>query len=106
MASTFKDQVVKDIELVFLNLDEFGETHEVEGREITIVIDDDALITRKGAELGVAESSLLIFARCEDLPERKAPGSAINIDGREYIVDDWTESTGVAQIALSQHRGI
>ena len=106
MASVFKDQVAKDITAVFMDLDEFGEVHEVEGKEITIVIDDDALITRKGSELGVAESSLLIFARCEDLPERKAPGSAINIDGREYIVDDWTESSGVAQIALSQNRGI
>ena len=106
MASAFKDQMTKDITAVFMDLDEFGEAHEVEGREITIVIDNDTLITRKGTDLGVAESSLLVFARSEDLPGRKAPGSAINIDGREYIVDDWTESTGMAQIALSQNRGI
>lgn len=106
MASAFKNQVAKDITAVFMDLDEFGEAHEVEGKEITIIIDDDALITRKGTDLGVAESSLLVFARSEDLPERKAPGSAINIDGREYIVDDWSESAGMAQLALSQNRGI
>lgn len=103
---SFKEQVAKDLELVFLDLDKFGELHSVEGKEITVVIDNDALIARKGSEMGVSESSILIFAKCEDLPARKAPGSAINIDGREYLVDDWSESTGLAQIALRQNRGI
>jgi len=107
MVGKFQEQIAQDNALVFLNIDEFGETHTVEGKEITIIIDDDALVTRKGgAELGIAESSMLIFARSEDLPKKKAPGSALNIDGRECIVDDWVESSGMSQISLSQNRTI
>ena len=56
-----------------------------------IVIDNDTLASMKnGNILDVAESDMLFFARTEDLPGKKAPGSAINIDGREYTVDLWT----------------
>ena len=31
-----------------------------------------------------------------------AAGEGLNIDGREYIVNDWSEDMGVATIALGQ----
>lgn len=90
-----------------MQLDDFGEKHRVEGKEITIVIDNDTLTEMKnGNILGVAESDLLIFARTEDLLGEKAPGSAINIDGRECIVDLWTENLGITQISLHHARMI
>jgi len=101
---SFKDMVQKD-RGIFLNIDEFGEVHKVEGKLITVVIDDNRLRERQGgAEVGVAESSLLLFAYSEDLPPRREAGESINVDGREYIVDDWSEDMGVAQIALGQRR--
>jgi len=101
---SFKEMVERD-RAVFLNLDEFGEVHRVEGRNITVMIDDNTLRERQGgAEVGVAESSLLLFARVEDLPERRGAGESINVDGREYIVDDWSEDMGIAQLALGQSR--
>ncbi len=101
---SFKDMVQKD-RGIFLNIDEFGEVHKVEGKQITVVIDDNRLRERQGgAEVGVAESSLLLFAYSEDLPPRREAGESINVDGREYIVDDWSEDMGVAQIALGQNR--
>lgn len=101
---SFKDMVQRD-RGIFLNIDEFGELHKVEGKQITIVIDDNKLRERQsGAEVGVAESSLLLFAYAEDLPPRREAGESINVDGREYIVDDWSEDMGVAQIALGQTR--
>lgn len=102
--STFKDMVQAD-RSIFLNIDEFGELHKVESKDITVVIDDNTLRERQGgAEAGVAESSLLLFAYVEDLPARRASGESINVDGREYIVDDWSEDMGVAQLALGQNR--
>lgn len=81
--------------------------HTVEGREIKVVLDDDKLVERQGgAELGVAEADLLLFAKASDLPTKKAPGSAINIDGREYIVNDWREDMGMAMVTLRQNRSI
>lgn len=107
LSDTLKDLIASDIDLIFMQLDDFGETHRVEGKEITIVIDNDTLTEMKnGNILGVAESDLLIFARTEDLPGEKAPGSAINIDGRECNVDLWTENLGITQIALHHARMI
>lgn len=107
MSKTLKDLIASDIDLVFMQLDDFGEIHRVEGEEITIVIDNDTLAAMKnGSILDVAESDMLIFAKTEDLPGKKAPGSAINIDGRECTVDLWTENLGITQITLHHSRMI
>ena len=78
MAFSFKAMVEADRRRTFLNLDEFGEKHTVEGRAIAAVLDDNALKERQGGqELSVAESSLLLYAAVEDLPlgARRAKGS-------------------------------
>ena len=66
------------------------------------MLDDNALKERQGGqELSVAESSLLLYAAVEDL--RSAPGRRrLNVDGREYIVNDWSEDMGIATVALGQ----
>lgn len=100
----FKDMVAADIAATFLNESFFGEVYRVEGRDIRIVIDNDELKERQGGQdLAVAESSTLFHAAVADLPPRKAPGSNLNINGRECIVDDWKEAMGVATIALREN---
>ena len=95
--------VANDLRTTFLNLEEFGEEHRVEGKTITAILDDDTLKDRQGGqELSVAESSLLLFAAVEDLPARRPAGEGLNVDGREYIINDWREDMGLATIALGQ----
>lgn len=70
---------------------------------IAAVLDDNALKERQGGqELSVAESSLLLYAAVEDLPARRPAGEGLNVDGREYIVNDWSEDMGIATVALGQ----
>lgn len=103
MGFDFKGMVARDLRSTFLNLEEFGEPHRVEGKTITAVIDENALKERQGGqELSVAESSLLLYAAVEDLPARRPAGEGLNVDGREYIVNDWSEDMGLATIALGQ----
>ena len=100
----FKDMVAADIAATFLNTSYFGELYRVEGREIAIVIDNDELKERQGGQdLAVAESATLFHAAVSDLPPRKAPGSSLNINGRECLIDDWKEAMGVATIALREN---
>lgn len=104
MGFDFKAMVEADCRNVFLNFAEFGEEHRVEGKTIMAILDDDALKERQGGqELGVAESSVLLFAAVKDLPARRPAGEGLNIDGREYIVNDWREDMGIATIALGQN---
>ena len=102
--SGFKDMVVRDIKAVFIDFDFFGETHTVEGKQIVIVVDNDTLKEKQGGQdLAVAESATLFYAHVEDLPKRRPAGESLNIDGRECLIDDWSEDMGVATIALRQN---
>lgn len=95
--------MLNDLDNVFLNLDDFAETHLVEGKEIQCVLDDEALKTRQGsAEIGIDESTLLLFAKVEDLPKRKK-GGLLKIDHKIYIIDDWKVNFGMAEVALHQN---
>ena len=69
MSKTLKELIASDVDLIFMQLDDFGETHRVEGEEIVIVIDNDTLATMKnGNILDVAESDMLF------LPNRRSAG--------------------------------
>lgn len=105
--SKFKDMVAADRATTFLNLDEFAETHTVEGSSITAIVDEYALKERRdGADLSIADGTLLLFARTEDLPDERPAGATLNLDGCEYIVVDWAVDMGLASITLSGSRGI
>lgn len=101
---SLKDRILEDINSVFLNLEDFGETHTIDGKSVICMFDDDALKIRSGSnELSVSESTLLLFAKESDLPRRKVVGEDIMIDGRIYIVDDWKVNLGIAEVVLHQN---
>lgn len=101
--SPFLDMVDRDREMVFMNLDEFAERHNVENMRITCVLDEDTLQKRKDNTLNedVAQSNYLLFAKTEDLPRRMPAGQTLNVDGRQYIITDWKEDMGIAEITLA-----
>lgn len=100
----FKDMVANDLSSVFLDIKTFGEMYRVEGKSIPIVLDSDELKERQGGQdLAVAESATLFYARTADLPPRKAPGSNLNINGRECIIDSWSEDMGISTVVLREN---
>ena len=50
MGSSFKEMVERDRRLVFLDLDEFGEEHRVEGKTFPFVLYEIALKLRHGGK--------------------------------------------------------
>lgn len=101
--SGFKDMVSEDRSRTFLDLDFFGETVLIEGKSVSIVRDDDTLQELQGGQdLAVAESATLFHARSEDLPPRRAPGNSLTVNGRVCTIDKWTETMGMATIALRE----
>jgi len=101
--SSFREQLEKDIRSVFLNPCEFGEMHQIEGREDLCGLTDD--VYKEGdASLGVIDAELIIYATPSDLPPRKSPGASLNVDGREYIIIDWSVDAAIAKITLQQTR--
>lgn len=88
---------------VFLNLDEFGDEHVVEGQTITAVLDEETLDeSKKGEDIGLAAYDCVLHARVEDLPEQRASGESLNVNGKECTIVSWRIAGGVATIYLSQ----
>lgn len=101
----FKEQIQKDLDAVFFNLDEFAELHRVEGEQIAVVVDSDQLNKlKKGQILGLIEADMLIMGRESDFPADLDPGRLLNVDGRELLVVNSGKDMGLVEVALSQNR--
>lgn len=90
----FREQLAQDIRSVFLNPDEFGETHFIDGREIICVV-DDGMNAMKGSTadgfdnsgmLGIDERVRTLLLAEPDIFPRPVPGQALNIDGETWRV--------------------
>ncbi len=100
MMSVFQNMVKQDMK-VFFNSDEFGEEHNIDGKTIICIIDDQTNRDRKGGtEFAVAQSTLFLFARSEDLPPYKEPGEELRVDGVPYTIETWDEDMGVSSVSL------
>ena len=97
--STFKEMMAAD-RGIFLNLDEFGDEHVIEGQTITAVLDEETFAESKnGEDIGLA--AFVLFARVEDLPEQRASGESLNVNGKECTIVSWRTDGGMASIYLS-----
>ena len=102
---SFKDQILKELDAVFLNLDEFAKHHRVEGVQIAVVVDNDQLNKlKKGQILGLIEADMLLMGRETDFPPNLEPGRLLNVDGRELIIANSGRDMGLVEVALSQNR--
>ena len=101
----FKERLKDDIGRIFLKAREFTERHFVEGKEIDCILDTDIQTESKSAEdLGLAGADLSVNARIADLPERRAAGESLNVDGGEYIIVSWREDYGMAVVYLQKNQ--
>lgn len=99
--NTFKKMMAAD-RGVFLNLDEFGDEHVIEGHTITAMLDEETYDeSKKGEDIGLASFDLVLFARVEDLPEKRPSGESLNVDGKECTIVSWRTDAGMASIYLS-----
>ena len=98
----FKEQLQRDIEEVFLNLDEFAEIHNIEGKKIPVVMDTDQM-DKNVQILGLIEADMLIMGKENDFPANLEPGRMLNVDGREMILAKVSRKQGIVEVALRQN---
>mgnify|MGYP003571252407 CR=1 FL=1 len=102
----FKEIAYNDISTVFLNPEEFGEEHVVDGRAMNIVMDNVEIIERSkkqseaGRIDGVFKRELLFYVSRSDFGPMPAQGRILTLDGRKYIVSDAVEEGGVYSITI------
>lgn len=111
---TFKETIKQDIRSVFLNFDEFGEIHKLNGKKRLVIIDENELTERekkirnsgkvKGVDGGLHLKQLLFYIAAEDFGELPLPGNTLEFDGRKYVITDAENEDGVYSISLEANR--
>ena len=103
--SGFKESIQIDLS-IFFSINEFAEIHNIGGRELSIVVDDERLAKRTQKDYqGIYVGDLLFFIRVLELGPRPKPESIILFDNKPYTVFDVQEDNGVYEIILkaSEH---
>lgn len=105
---SFKDIVRSDIDNVFMNPDEFGTMHTVNGKRMVVVIDNNELIERakriNSHMDGMYVKSTLIYVKAKDFGALPQVGGAVDLDGKTFRVTDATNEDGLYSIHLEANR--
>lgn len=105
--SAFKDAVRKDVQTTFLNLDEFADYHEINGEQVTCVIDKDVTgeaPTAKGNVTieGVFVNSVTVYVAENALRARPVEGERLEVDGSLHIVRSVSDEAGMWVIVAEE----
>ncbi|MEG2175606.1 MAG: hypothetical protein RRY97_01930 [Oscillibacter sp.] len=110
-APSFKDCIAADVSNVFLNRLEFADKHTVNGKEMTVLVDENELQERDKFKLlganqnGTYKATRMIYVAKSEFGPRPALTATINLDGREYrVAPGTTEEAGILAIALEAVR--
>lgn len=104
----FKDVIKADVHKVFLNVEEFSDTHVINGVEMPVQIDSNEQIEREKRFNqnmdGIYKNQKLIYVAASDFGPMPKQGSILTIDKRTYRVADAIDEGGIYSITLEANR--
>lgn len=99
----FRELLEEDM-AVFFNTEEFAERHLINGAEVTLIIDNDALaelyIRKDTDSESLFTDSVLLFVEQSELDFEPVPDQYLDFDGKTYIVTDVKLAGGLYSIVL------
>ena len=109
---TFKEQIALDNKTVFMNTDEFSETHLVNGTKMPCVVDNNELVDREKRYRynhslysdGIYIKQQLIYVKAEDFGPLPAIGRLITFDKKSYIVTDAINEDVIYSLCLEANK--
>jgi len=104
----FKDIMAQDINNVFINNEEFSETHKIDDVEMDVIIDQNELIERQVKVNqhmdGIYSCAILIYVKASQFGNKPKVGSQLKLDKKMYLVSDCTVEDGLYAITLEANR--
>ena len=107
--SAFKEQIAADVASVFLNADEFGEEHELNGVICTCVVQSPTAQERfqqgldyQGYE-GISGRIVVVHVAKDSMPEVPIHGEVYTLDGEIMEVDSCVDDMGMLSITMHQN---
>lgn len=107
----FKEVVDNDIQNVFMNSEEFGTEHTLNGRKVICVIDEEKFQNKQkngliSTEEGVFQNGFTLFIGKPHLNTRPHVGEKITIDGVKYEIAASKYDMGMYEIDLFRNEEI
>ncbi len=103
----FKDMIQSDLDFVFFNSEEFAESHNINGKVVSCIVDNDRLIERSKKEFdGIYVGELLIFVRKEEIKGKLSQGMPLIYDNRQMNIFSVREDEGMYEIILNANAGV
>lgn len=92
---TFKEMLEED-KNVFLNSDEFGEIHTLNGSEIICIVEDKRKSNSKYVSLNKYE--VIIYCSSDDISIER--GEMVDFDEEQMLVKEMKSEHGISKIGL------
>jgi hypothetical protein len=100
----FKDYLESDID-TFINIDEFGTVHNIDGRDIKIQLDNDQLKQQQlNSAEGTFQGDMLFLVQKSVYGPKPSIGRVVKFDSKTYMVSDCQEDEGLYTITLVANR--
>jgi len=114
-AKTFKDFAAEDVDEVFFCLDEFAETHNIDGKDMPAVIETDQLKdhsahweagAKQNFDTGLYDAVLTLYVKAEDYGAKPKIKKKLILDKdpKMFQVLDVTEESGVYRMQIGRAR--
>jgi len=101
----FKEDTTEDIDEVFFDDDFFSSTHNFDGRDILVIVDDEGLEElKKDWKDEVNKASVLLFVREKDMDRKLTVNSTVEFDGKVFYVNGIWKSDGVWKLLLGRNQ--
>ena len=102
--SFFKDMVERDNGNVFMNLDELGEEHIINGKTVRCVLQEKTIMAVDQLRF-MSQDTVILFALEADFPERETYAETIRIDDKGYDIISWNVEFGMVTAELARRGG-
>lgn len=98
---SFKAQIAKDIDGVFINALEFAEAHDIDGAPVVCVLDTDVTHERRApVQNSAAGIQIALHIAADKLSTRPVSGQIMRIDGEIYVVQNVSQNMGLYYITM------
>lgn len=104
---TFKELLSEDVNQ-FMSINEFGDKRTIDGKPMTVIVDDNEIIEREKATKsnmdGVYTRQKLIYVKADEFGPMPALGRLITMDNRKYLVIEATDEQGIYAITMEANK--
>lgn len=102
----FKSMIKEDNQNTFTDPEVFGEKHNIDGKAMNIIIDNNEMLEREKryTDKGLHKKQVLFYVSRDDFGILPSAGAAMMLDGKNYRVVDSINENGIFSIALEANR--